>query len=86
MDPVPEHGPSLPVNVGHVSFVPLKLEQVDGSLHPVVPVHTQVLFHVVQAELVIAVVLAAQVLTIQAVVDVAPATLLQRPSVPPVNV
>ena len=86
VDPVPEHGPSLPVNVGHESMVPLNPAHVDGSLHPVVPVQTQVDLHVVQAALVVAVVFAAQVLAIQAVVAVAPATLVQRPSVPPVNV
>ena len=86
VDPVPEHGPSVAVNVGHESMVPLKPEQVEGSLHPVVPVQTQLGFHVVQAALVVAVVFAAQVLAIQAVVAVAPATLLQRPSAPPVNV
>ena len=86
VDPVPEHGPSLPVNVGQESIVPLNPAQVEASLHPVVPVQTQPLFHVVQAGLAVAVVLAAQVLAIQAVVDVAPATLLQRPSAPPVNV
>ena len=68
-----------------MSVVPLNPEQVEGSLHPVVPVQTQVLFHVVQAALEVAVVLAAQVLGIQGVVAVAPATLLQGPSVPPVN-
>ena len=86
VDPVPEHGPSLPVNVGHESIVPLNPEQGEGSLHPVVPVQTQVLFHVVQAALVVAVVLAAQVLAIQAVVAVAPARLSQSPLAPPVNV
>ena len=86
VEPVPEHGPSLAVNVGHVSIVPLNAAQFEISLHPVVPVQTQPLFHVVQTAFVVAVVLAAQVLAIQAVVAVAPATLLQRPSVPPVNV
>ena len=86
VDPVPEHGPSLPVNVGHDSIVPLNPAQVEASLHPVVPVQTQALFQVVQAALVVAVVLAAQVLAIQAVVEVAPARLLHRPSTPPVNV
>ena len=74
------------MNVGHVSIVPLNPEQAEGSLHPVVPVQTQVLLHVVHAEFVVDVVLAAQVLAIQVVVEVAPATLLQRPSVLPVNV
>ena len=78
VDPVPEHGPSVAVNVGHESIVPLNPAQVEASLHPVVPVQTHPFFHVVQAALVVAVVLAAQVLAIQAV--------LQRPSAPPVNV
>ena len=85
VDPVPEHGPSLPVNVGHESSVPLNPAQVEESLHPVVPVQTHPLFHVVQTALAVAVVLAAQVLAIQGVVEVAPDTLLQRPSAPPVN-
>ena len=74
------------MNVGQVSIVPLNPEQLEISLHPVVPVQTHPVFHVVQAALVVAVVLAAQVLAIQAVVAVAPATLSQGPLAPPVNV
>ena len=74
------------MNVGHESIVPLNPAQVEASLHPVVPVQAHPLFHVEQAALAVAVVLAAQVLAMQAVVEVAPATLLQRPSEPPVNV
>ena len=85
VDPVPEHGPSIPVNVGQVSIVPLNPEQFVGSLHPVVPVQTHVLLHVVHAALLVAVVLASQSLLIQALLDGAPTSLLQRPSVPPVN-
>ena len=82
VDPVPEHGPSRAVNVGHVSTVPLNVEQFAGSLHPVVPVQTQVLFHVLQAASAVAVVLALQALAVHAVVVVADETLVQAPSEP----
>ena len=36
----PEQGPSVAVNVGHVSIVPLKAEQVYGKTHPNVPFQT----------------------------------------------
>ena len=85
VDPIPEQGPSLPVKVGQESVVPLNPAQVEGPLHPLFPVQTQPLFHVVQAALEVAVVLASQVLAIQAVVKVAPEKLLQRQSEPPVN-
>ena len=36
----PEHGPSVAVNVGHESIVPLKAEHVYGATHPDVPFQT----------------------------------------------
>ena len=82
----PEHGPSVALKFGHESIVPINSAQGLGSLHPVVPVHTQVVFHAAQVESVLANVLEAQALGIQTVEAVASATLSQRPSVPPVNV
>ena len=76
VDPVPEQGPSLPLYVGQESIVPLNPAQVEGSLHPVVPVQTQVLFHIVHTLLLVAIILAAHVFAIQGVVAIAPAILL----------
>ena len=43
--PVPKQGPSVAVNVGHESTVPVNLSQVYGLTHPKFPPHTHSLFH-----------------------------------------
>ena len=86
---IPEQGPSAAVIVAHESIVPIKAEQFEAAaVHPIVPFQTQFLTlliegsQVSQEASVVAVVFNTQVLTVQAVVDMAAIILVHGPSEP----
>ena len=86
---IPEQGPSAAVTVAHESMVPVNAEQLEvAAMHPVVPFQTHfftlltVGSQVSHAASVMAVVFNKQVLTMQAVVDVAAIVLVHGPSEP----